>query len=410
MTNQMTKCFDTEKEASLITQRLGVIGLIPLAELTDEVRAEQLTLRQRAPVVQGELQAARDEQRAAQEQGVTLDTADTELRQLTKRANLGGVFTAAMDGRPTDGAEAELQKHYGLASNQVPIEMLRIDRGVDEVRAAATVPTSVADAVQAQVITPVFASGDGAFLGIERPTIPVGTASFPILSTPPSVKGPFTDSSDAAQTDATFIANSLSPERLQASYSYRTSDASRFAGLDPSLRLALNGGLQEKLDQQAINGSDGLLNGSNLDNHNVTATTSFAGYLSGLLYGRVDGRYSRSPGDCRILVGQSAFSHSSAVYKSSESDETASERLSARSGGMMVSAHVPGISSKRQNVLIRLGLAAGAAIQPLWNAVSILVDPFSKAVQGEVVVHATLMSNFAITRTAQWYKQQIQIP
>ena len=91
---------------------------MPEAELTTEVRAEQLKLRQRQPVVEGELQAAFAEQRAEQEKGVTLDTADTELRQLTKRANLGGVFTAAMDGRPTDGAEAELQKHYGLASTK----------------------------------------------------------------------------------------------------------------------------------------------------------------------------------------------------------------------------------------------------------------------------------------------------
>ena len=68
------------------------------------------------------------------------------------------------------------------------------------------------------MITPVFASGDGAFLGIERPTVPVGDGSFPVLSTLPSVKGPFTDSTEAGQTDATFVANSLAPERLQASF------------------------------------------------------------------------------------------------------------------------------------------------------------------------------------------------
>ena len=407
MTNQMTKCFDTEKEASLITQRLGVIGLIPLAELTDEVRAEQLTLRQRAPVVQGELQAARDEQRAAQEQGVTLGTAGTELRALTKRANLGGVFTAAMAGSPTDGAEAEIQKHYGLASNQVPIEMLRIDQGVES-RAAASVPSAIGDASQAEVILPVFASGDGAFLGIERPTVDVGVASFPMLSTRPTVRGPFSDSSDAAQTNGTFVANALPPERLQASYSYRASDAARFAGLDSSLRLALNSGLTEALDDQAISGSDGLLTGTNLPNANVTALTSWLQYLDRLLYGRVDGRYARAPGDVRILVGSAVFSHLSTLYKSSESDETGSERLAARSGGLVVSPHVPALSSKRQNTLMRLGMAAGAAVQPLWNAVSILVDPFSKSVQGEVVVTATLMANFAITDGSRWHKQQVQ--
>ena len=338
---------------------------------------------------------------------MTLDTADTELRALTKRSNLGGVFSAAMAGRPTDGAEAELQAHYKLASNQVPIEMLRLDRGVES-RAAATVPGSIGDATQAEVILPVFATGDGAFLGVERPVIPVGTAAFPTLTTAPNIRGPFSNSSDAAQTDATFAANSLSPERLQASYSYRSSDAARFSGLDSSLRLALNSGLQEALDQQAINGGSGLLNGTNLSNNNVTALTSFVQYLDRLLYGRVDGRYGRAPGDVRILVGSPVFTHMSTLYKSSESDETTSERLAARSGGLVVSAHVPALSSKRQNTLMRLGSSAGAAVQPLWDAVSILVDPYSKSVQGEVVVTATLLANFQVTQGSQWHKQQVQ--
>ena len=105
--------------------------------------------------------------------------------------------------------------------------------------------------------------------------MPVGDGSFPVLSTLPAVKGPFTDSTEAPQTDATFVANSLAPERLQASFSYTRTDAARFAGLDSSLRLALNGGLQEALDKQAISGTDGLLTATNLPNANVnTATTS----------------------------------------------------------------------------------------------------------------------------------------
>ena len=101
------------------------------------------------------------------------------------------------------------------------------------------------------------------------------------------------------------MANTLAPERLQASFSYSRTDAARFAGLDASLRLALNpAGSKRRLDDQAISGTDGLLTGTNLGNNNVTATTSFALYLSGLLYGRVDGRYARTPGDVRVLVGQ----------------------------------------------------------------------------------------------------------
>ena len=190
----------------------------------------------------------------------------------------------------TTGATAEIQQHFKLNSNQIPIEMLRVDREVEK-RAAATVPASIGDASQAEVITPVFATGDGAFLGIERPVVPVGDSSFPLLSTVPTVAGPFTGSDDAAQTDATFVANGLAPERLQASYAYRSSDLARFSSLDPSLRLTLNAGLQEALDKQAISGTDGLLTGANLDNNNAAATSTFQTYLSGLLYGRVDGRY-----------------------------------------------------------------------------------------------------------------------
>ena len=409
MQKTLEKYIEIKDEKSKITQRLAVIQLMPEAELTTEVRAEQLTLRQRQPVVEGELQAAFAEQRAEQEKGVTLDTADTELRALTKKANCGDVISATIEQRMTNGATAELQAHYKINSNQIPIEMLRLERGVEQ-RAAATVPASVGDAVQGEVVVPIFASGDGAFLGIERPIVGVGVAAYPVLGTAPSIKGPFSDSSDAPQTDATFTANSLAPERLQASYAYRSSDAARFSGLDASLRLALNGGLEEALDQQSINGSDGLLNGTNLSNNNVTATTTFALYLSGLLYGRVDGRYARTPADVRILVGQSAFSHSSAVYKDASTDESALERLGSRSGGLRVSPHVPGISSKRQNTLIRLGMERGAAVQPMWQGVTILADPYSRSTQGEIVITAVLLSSFAITRAGQFSKRQIQIP
>ena len=94
------------------------------------------------------------------------------------------------------------------------------------------------------MVTPIFASGDGAFLGIERPIVGVGVAAYPVLGTNPSVKGPYTDSTEAGQTDAVFSANSLAPERLQASYAYRASECSQIF-LVSMLRFAwrLNGGL-----------------------------------------------------------------------------------------------------------------------------------------------------------------------
>ena len=390
---------------SEIRSRLNEISGLEGAAYTEEIRQESDSLTQEFREAESKYRTAVTLEDEEAQKGLPLDSETRELQRLTEQASVGDILSATFEKRQTSGEAAELQQHYGLGSHQVPLEMLRVSRGVEE-RAAASVPAAIGDASQAEVITPVFATGDGAFLGIERPTVPVGDAAYPILSTLPSVKGPFDDSSEAAQTDATFVANGLSPERLQASFSYRRTDAARFQGLDASLRLALNGGLQEALDNQAI--KENLLDGTNLANNNVSAVSTFALYLSGLLYGRVDGRYARTPGDVRMIVGQGAFSHASAAYKGNNSDESAVERLGSKSGGLRVSAHVPSVSGNKQNALIRLGMERGAAVQPIWQGVSLVIDEFTRAAHGEIIVHAILLANFAITRTAQWSKRQTQ--
>ena len=400
--------FEIEKSQSEIRTRVMEIRALGEDKLTDALRTERAELDAKFAAGEIKFRASLEALQVEQAAGLTVvDAESRELAELTGKANVGGILLAAVEKRQTSGAEAELQTHFGIASHQVPLEMLRVDRGVEE-RAAATVPASIGDAVQGEVIVPIFSSGDGAFMGIERPVVPVGDAAYPVLSTAPSIKGPFTDSTEAAQTDATFVANSLAPERLQASFSYRRTDAARFAGLDASLRLALNGGLQEALDQQAISGDDGLLTSTNLDNNNVSAVTTFALYLSGLLYGRVDGRYARTPGDVRMIVGQGTFTHAAAAYKGNNSDESGVERLQEKSGGLMVSPHVPSVSGNKQNALIRLGMERGAAVQPMWQGVSLIVDEFTRAAHGEIIVHAVLLANFLISRQAQWSKRQTQ--
>ena len=401
----MTKLQGLQIRKSEISEQINAI--LGLDARTDEQQGELEKLTAEGQKIEPEIRAAIVAEPDPNETRVEGDAETRELALLTERSNVGDIFSAAVEHRNTSGETAELQKHYGINSNQIPLEMLRIDLGV-ETRAAATVPASIGDASQAAVITPVFATGDGAFLSIERPTVPVGDAAYPVLSTMPDVKGPYSDSTEAAQTDATFVATGLSPERLQASYSYRRTDAARFAGLDASLRLALNSGLQEKLDQQAINGSAGLLNGTNLPNNNVNAVSTFALYLSGLLYGRVDGRYARTPGDVRMIVGAGTFTHASSAYKGNNSDESGVERLQEKSGGLMVSAHVPAVASNKQNALIRLGMERGAAVQPIWQGVSLVVDEFSRSAYGEIIIHAILLANFAITRKDQWFKAQTQ--
>ena len=172
------------------------------------------------------------------------DTEARERRELCVRANVGSVYQAILEKRQTDGATAEAQAAHGCAPNQIPLAMLAAPT---EVRAVTPAP-GASQTEQAETIQPVFATGAGAFLGIDRPTVAMGQAVYPVLTSRPTVRGPFVGSDDAADTTGAFDADLLPPKRIQASFIYRRTDAMQFNSMDSALRQALNGGLQEKLD------------------------------------------------------------------------------------------------------------------------------------------------------------------
>ena len=216
---------------------------------------------------------------------VEVDAAEVEYRAVLARGNIGRIMTAFVEHRSVDGPEAEVQQHRGLNANQIPIDMLRLPV---EHRAVTTGPTNVGTTEQ-PTITPVFARGVGAFLGADRPTVDAGTVAYPVLDQRPTVGGPHTDSTAVDETTGSFSSSLLTPGRIQSSYFYKRVDAARFSSLDSALRQALNSGLEEKLDQELVAGTEGLLTGTNLANHAAAAVTSFALYLSQFGHSRVDG-------------------------------------------------------------------------------------------------------------------------
>ena len=92
-----------------------------------------------------------------------------------------------MEHRSADSVEREAQQAYGLASNQIPLDMLRGPAPL-ETRAITPAPGNVG-AQQSEILQPVFALGSGAFLGIERPTVDMGDAVFPVLTSRATVGG-----------------------------------------------------------------------------------------------------------------------------------------------------------------------------------------------------------------------------
>ena len=99
---------------------------------SEEQDAELVKLTAQGQKLEPEIRAALIAQPEIPANETHVETADAETRelaQLTKRASLWATFSSAtFEKRQTEGAPAELQKHYKLGAHQVPLEMLRINR------------------------------------------------------------------------------------------------------------------------------------------------------------------------------------------------------------------------------------------------------------------------------------------
>ena len=328
------------------------------------------------------------------------DPASVEYRALVGRASVGRIFKAALEHRQTEGAESELQKHRGLAANQIPLALL-------QERAVTPAPTNVGT-MQMPVIPWVFPEAVSAFLGVSQPVVPVGEVIFPVMSSELSVEAP-AEGASTTETTGGFSADALQPARLQASFFFSREDRARFQNLDSALRMNLSEGLQDGLDKQVITGSGGLLAGTNLANHNVTAETTYALYRSQFAFGRVDGRYAGAVGDIRIVMGSDTYGHAAAQFRSANAgDRAALEDLVDATGGVRVTSHVPAAASNRQNNIIRLG-ASPAMVSPIWEGVSLIPDEISLAANGRIKLTAVLLHAVKILRAAGFHKQMAQI-
>ena len=165
----------------LSEKREALNKLLEKSDLTDEEKSERELLTKRLIAIEPEIRAA------LAVEGVTETTdpgEDAELRALVSRADLGGIFEAVIEHRATSGAEKELQDHFKLAGNQVPLALLRDE---PETRAVTPAPADVGQNQQ-PIIPGVFPDSAASFMGVDMPTVGVGEAVYPVLSTNATVR------------------------------------------------------------------------------------------------------------------------------------------------------------------------------------------------------------------------------
>ena len=386
----------------------GKLAELAAAEATDETRSAINTLGTEYTGNETRLRAFAIA--ADSEPLETRSNEDNQRADLRNQANVGQFMFDLLNGRVTSGAMAEYQKEYGLADNEISIRMLsgtehaNPEHGL-ETRAVTPAPANVGQ-VQQPIIGYVFPQSVGAFLGIDMPTVGVGEAVFPVLTSELTVHTP-AENASAAETTGAFSAEVLSPSRLQAAFWYSREDRARFAGMDSALRENLSMGLADGLDRQIMVGTNGLLTGTNLADHDATAVTTYDTYVSDFAYGRVDGRYAATAGDLRVVMGSGTYGHAGGVYRNTSVDRTALDRLSDITGGIRVSAHVPAVSTSKQNAIIRLGMRRDM-VAAVWENVSFIPDEITKAADGQIVITAVMLHAVKIVRAAGFYKQEIQ--
>ena len=393
----MTPIQTLEMRAGEIRRRLSDIG--SMAELTDETRSEldKLKLeysdndsRRAALTIAGDAPVTHIETRSAE---------GREFRALVNKGNVGEIFDAALGKRSVDGASAELQKHYGLDPNQVPLALLVRswpDADKLETRAVTPAPGNVGQDQQS-IVPYVFPQGAATFLGISTPTVGVGEQTYPVLTSELSVGTP-AENNEQAETTGAFSADVLSPARIQASFFYSREDRARFAGMDSALRENLSDGLSDGLDKQILAGTNGLFTGTNLPNNNQSTDDTFDTYLTNLCWNQIDGRYAAMASDLSLVVGAATLKDLGQTYRNTSVDRSALDRLMELTSGVRVSAHVPGPATNRQNAVIRRGMSM-AAVAPVWEGITIIPDEVTKAKSGQIVVTAVMLFAMKVLRT-----------
>lgn len=397
---------------SEVRSRLNEISGLEGEAFTAEIRAE-------ADALQLEFSDLETRHRAAIiAEGEPTDPASentgegAELRQLTGRAKLSRYLASAATGSPVDGAEAELREAYGIEdASGVPWAAIAPRQLSDvETRADAVTPApSTLPRSQDAILARVFPSTGAAFLGVGMPRVPVGEASFPVLTSGQTAKT-LAKGGTVESVAGTFSVLNLSPKRITARFSFAVEDAAVLRGMESALREDLSASLASAIDKAILTGDGTAPNvsgffdsssGSLTVPSNPSAVASYENYLASI-GDQIDGQYANGAGAVRVLIGAQTAGHMVRTLQSG-SGMTAWESVSRLAGGLRVSGSVPAMdgTSKVQHAIAKRGTAR-AAVAPIWEGVRLIRDEITGAASGQVHVTALGLYSFGFVRAAQY--------
>ena len=387
-----------------------VRALMSKSELSDSEQAEKERLQARCLEIDKDIEFLKASNSAEELEIRQTETErkpeETEFTNLLKRSRTWDFVSEAVFGSPVEGASRELRQELGVDNGFTPIEVFYKDD--IETRADAVTNIAAADAPQdnQQGFTlPVRAESSAGFLGIQRPTVPPGTASYPAITT-----GPTADyRSDGVAKDADALAmavTSVDPVRLTSRVKFGIETPARVPGFEAVINPLLRSAIDDKLDSVMLQGQaevsgvspaiPGLLSSLTQpsDPGAVSAWNDFLDvYLS-----RVDGKLSMNGENVRLLTSPSILKFFGLV-QIPNSGQLLSDRFPA--GRFRASANVPAVSGNFGNGISYISPHVGFR-QPVWRNLQIIRDVYSDASSGQVAVTVVLLSNNVLTNAAPY--------
>ena len=383
--------------------------LAELEEQTPETRAEVATLTTEVQDLETRHQAAILAGESEEVETTTDAGEDRELRELRENAEFGRYLEASLERRSIlDGPEKELNEALGVPLDRFPLELL-----ADDLETRAAVDGESARSQQSW-IERLFADTAASALGISMPSVGAGVPSYPLLTSnaDPAQRGR-TQSAATATISATVT--EIKPTRSAVHAEYSVEDDARLPGLSAAIRRDLSAAMVEKIDRTIFLGDSGANENSADITGLITAaitelTLTQANKVKGdeilkLLAGLIDGKYAASIADLNIVatVGSNQL-WLGTVQNSAASNETVSQFLRGNGVSWRTRGEIEAATANGDyGAFIGLGRGiAGTAVAPVWNSGQMIVDPYSKAKSGEVLLTLNYLWGFQMTRAANY--------
>ena len=411
----MTNAQRLELRASEIRQRLNELSGIETGELTDEHRSEMETLsveyadverQKRAAILAGDTPTETPEPESG-------DAETREIDGLIQRAEIREYLTSAAQGNHVQGAERELRQAIlgdAVDETYMPVDiLLPLETRAD----ASTDVSSAIQHSQQNIVGRIFAETSGAYMGVQRPSVPVGETHYYTLTNGTSADV----RSDGVAKDAeaaSFTDKSVSPVRATARYLFGMETTARIRGFEEALRADIRAVLGDKLDALALNGQAAVSNTSPAvegiisqlaDPTNPTAEAEWNDYY-GLYAARVDGKTSMDGSNVRLLVNPATYKHAVGLQV-----DTSGELLRRvlPDGRFRASANMPDAASGIATVLSYTASARTGFVQPVWRGISLIRDVYSNAAEGQVALTAIMLTGAAMVDSSQYRRHEVKI-